>query len=44
MKKSSSSIKYGDMFRLGDHVIACGDSRDKELVAKLVGERNIKAG
>lgn len=31
------------MFRLGDHVIACGDSRDKELVAKLVGERNIKA-
>ncbi len=43
MKKLSNSIKYGDVFTLGDHVIACGDSRDKELVAKAVGSRKIKA-
>ncbi len=35
MKKSSNSIKQGDIFKVGNHYIACGDCRDKELVAKL---------
>lgn len=35
MKKPSNSINPGDVFRIGDHHIACGDCRDKDLVAKL---------
>lgn len=43
MPTSSNSIKQGDMFRLGNHLLACGDSRNKELIAKLVGNYKIKA-
>ena len=43
MKKSQSSIKSGDAFRLGNHLLLCADSRDKEAIAKLVGEMRIKA-
>lgn len=43
MKKSSSSIKYGDKFRLGSHTLLCADSRNKDMVAKLIGKRKIKA-
>ncbi len=43
MKKLPNSIKLGDIFHLGEHTIACGDSRDKEFVARLVGKRKIKA-
>jgi DNA modification methylase len=43
MKKSQNSIKHGDVFKLGDHILGCGDSRDKEFVAKVVGEEKIKA-
>lgn len=31
------------MFRLGDHLLLCGNSSDVELVKKLVGEQKIKA-
>ena len=43
MDKSPNSIKTGDIIVLGDHLLACGDARDKELVARLVGIRKIKA-
>lgn len=43
MKKLSNSIKLGDTFRLGSHVLLCGDSRNKEAVARLIGSRKIKA-
>lgn len=43
MKKSQNLIKAGDIFQLGDHTIACGDSRDKEFVARVIGKRKIKA-
>ncbi|MEI6553580.1 MAG: site-specific DNA-methyltransferase [bacterium] len=43
MKKSSNSIKQGQIYRLGDHVMACGDCRDKDLIARLVGKLKIKA-
>ena len=43
MKKSKSLIKYGQIFQLGPHYVACGDSRDKELVKKLVGQLRIKS-
>ena len=43
MKKSSNSINYGSIFRLGDHLLVCGDSRDKGLVSKVIGKQKIKA-
>jgi len=42
-KKLANSIKHGDIFQLGSHVIACGDCRSKELMARLLGEVKIKA-
>lgn len=33
-----SEIKPGDMFMLGDHRIICGDSKDTNVVARLMGE------
>lgn len=38
--KQSSSIKAGDVIRLGDHVLYCGDAKDLDLSALLEG-RNI---
>jgi DNA modification methylase len=43
MEKSLNSIKLGDVFVLGDHLLACGDARDKYLVSRLIGTRKIKA-
>jgi len=42
-KSQKNLIKQGDIFRLGDHAIACGDSRDKELINQLVKGTKIKA-
>jgi DNA modification methylase len=41
--KQRSLIKSGDIFQLGEHFLACGDARDKELVRKLIGKNKIKA-
>jgi DNA modification methylase len=35
-RSSAKAIGSGDVFRVGDHVIACGDCRDKTLVEKAV--------
>lgn len=43
MPTSSNSIKQGDMFRLGNHLLVCGDSRNKELIEKLVSNHKIKS-
>jgi len=43
MTKSKNSIKQGDTFRLGEHLLLCGDSRNKNKVAKLIGYRKIKS-
>ncbi len=43
MKKSLNLIKYGDIFKLGDNLLLCGDCRDKDLVKKLIGNHKIKA-
>jgi len=42
MNKLKNSIKYGDSFRLGNHLLLCSDSRDKEAITKLIGEYKIK--
>ncbi len=33
--------KHGDIYKLGDHILMCGDSTKKEDVSKLVGENKI---
>src|SRR5262245_56373417 len=43
MKKLRNSIKTGDVFKLGDHIVACGDSRDIPFVQSVVGKMKIKA-
>lgn len=43
MKKSPNLIKYGDAFQLGSHFLLCADSRNKDMIAKLVGKHKIKA-
>lgn len=37
------NIKQGDIWRLDEHVIACGDSLDPSFVSKVIGERKIRA-
>ena len=41
--KQNISIKYGQIYSMGRHLIACGDARDMELVDRLVGKNKIKA-
>lgn len=36
-------INKGDIFRVGNHIIGCGDSLDKEFVAKVIGNNKIRA-
>lgn len=43
MEKSPNSIKPGTIWKLGDHMLAYGDCRDKELLTKLLGGQKIKA-
>ena len=43
MKKLQNSIKQGDIFKVGNHYVGCGDSRDKDFVEKVVGKHRIKA-
>ena len=35
-------INKGDIFRVGNHIIGCGDSLDKEFVAKVIGSNKIR--
>lgn len=36
-----SAAKLGDVFRLGDHLIGCGDARDAAFVRDLVGAKTV---
>lgn len=42
-KNSNNKIKCGDIFRVGNHVVACGDARDQEFVNRVIGKAKIKA-
>lgn len=33
----------GDIFKIGDHIIACGDSLDKAFVGKVIGQHKVRA-
>jgi hypothetical protein len=34
----SPRVQPGDIWQLGKHRIACGDGRDREFLARLVGD------
>ncbi|MFA5000756.1 MAG: site-specific DNA-methyltransferase [Candidatus Paceibacterota bacterium] len=36
-------ITRGDIFKIGDHVIACGDSLDGTFVGKVIGAHKVRA-
>lgn len=36
-----SAAKPGDVFRLGDHLIGCGDARDAAFIRDLVGAKTV---
>jgi len=40
-KSKTTDIKTGDLFRLGQHFLLCGDSTKSEDVQKLVGKNKI---
>lgn len=41
--KQKNLISQGDIFQLGNHFLACGNAKDKELIGKLINANNIKA-
>ncbi len=36
-------ITKGDIFKIGNHIIGCGDSTDREFVSKVIGKNTIRA-
>lgn len=36
-------VKQGQIYKLGDHLLACGDSMDQELITRMMGENKIRA-
>ena len=36
-------VNKGDIFKVGDHIIACGDSLDRAYVGKVIGKHKIRA-
>lgn len=38
-----TKINYGDKFRIGDHILVCGDALDPKIVEKAVGDNKIAA-
>lgn len=42
-KNSTNKIQCGDVFRVGNHIVGCGDARDNEFVTRVIGKTKIKA-
>ncbi|MFA5030831.1 MAG: site-specific DNA-methyltransferase [Patescibacteria group bacterium] len=40
--KQKNLIKYGDTFKIGTHILACGDARDRTLVDRLLENAKVK--
>ena len=38
-----TTITCGDIFKVGSHIVACGDACDKAFVDRVIGERKIAA-
>ncbi|MDD3531460.1 MAG: site-specific DNA-methyltransferase [Candidatus Pacebacteria bacterium] len=41
MTKHANSIKPGDVFRIGDHILGCGDARDAAFVDRVICKTKI---
>jgi site-specific DNA-methyltransferase (adenine-specific) len=37
------NIQQGDIYKLDEHIIACGDSLDASFVSKVIGDKKIRA-
>ena len=37
------NIKQGEIYKLGEHIIACGDSLNPDFVKKVIGNKKIRA-
>ncbi len=37
------TVQQGDIWKLGEHIIGCGDALDAAFVAKVVGDRKVRA-
>ena len=35
-------INNGEIYKVGDHIVGCGDSTDKEFVSKIIGKNKIR--
>ncbi len=42
VSKPKRLVKYGDIWQLGEHRLACGDCKDTELLKRLLGKNRIK--
>ena len=40
-KKQKRLIKYGDVFSIGNHILACGDARNEKLINKILKNKKI---
>ena len=38
-----SEIEQGEIYSVGNHVVACGSSLNKEFIEKVVGDNKIRA-
>ena len=36
-------VNKGDIFKVGNHIIGCGDSTDREFVARVIGKNKIRS-
>lgn len=41
-QKQKRLVKYGNIFRIGNHILGCGDARDTEFVYRVIGKAKIK--
>ena len=37
------NTQQGDIYTLGEHIIACGDSLDTAFVSRVIGDKKIRA-
>jgi tRNA G10 N-methylase Trm11 len=36
-------VNKGDIFKVGEHIIGCGDSTDSNFVSQVIGNKKIRA-
>lgn len=42
-KKQENLIKYGEIYKIGEHILAVGNAQDVKLVDRAIGDRKIDA-